>query len=147
MKKFFAMLLACLLIASCACADEIDLSSLSFDELRELQTEISKELIKRPEWKEVNVPAGFYKIGEDIPAGDWCIKCGNADEDHIFVDYGKANESESKVDDSDWYGNIYIKASDSDIDHKNIKLIEGNCISIHYGSAIFTIPVKEDLGF
>ena len=90
MKKFVVMLLACLMIASCACADEIDLSSLSFDELRELQTKISKELTSRPEWKEVPVPPGLYKVGEDIPAGDWCIKCGNAVNDSIY-EIGRAH--------------------------------------------------------
>lgn len=148
MKRFFTLLLAGLMIVPFALADSIDLSVLSFDELRELQTNISKELITRPEWKEVYVPAGLYKVGVDIPAGDWCLKYGSGEEDLVFIDYGKStNESGTSVEDVEWFGNIYKEATDSQIDHKNVKMIDGYYLAVYRGSVMFTIPESADLGF
>ena len=56
-----------------ALSDSIDLSSMSWDELVALSAKINAELMSRPEFKEVTVPRGAYKVGEDIPAGKWTI--------------------------------------------------------------------------
>ena len=86
MKRFLCVLLVFLMITP-VLAEGIDLASLSFEELRILQTRISQEMTTRPEWKEVPVPPGLYQIGVDIPAGDWCITCDDSCfETHI--DYG-----------------------------------------------------------
>ena len=149
MKKLIAILLVLLMIAPSACAENIDLSSLSFDELRTLQTRISQELTKRPEWKEVPVPAGIYQIGVDIPAGDWCIKCGKSEYGFISVSYGSGtNESGTEVSvPCEYIGMIDAKPDDSKVTFINIKLKEGYYISFDYGSAIFTTPEKVKLDF
>ena len=72
MKRFLCILLICLMITP-ALAESIDLSALSFDELRSLQTQLNKELVSRPEWKEVTVPMGIWVVGSDIPAGAYSI--------------------------------------------------------------------------
>ena len=73
MKRFLALLLVLCLMPIFALADDFNLSTLSFDELKALQSQINKELVKRPEWKETTVPKGFYVIGEDIPEGKYTI--------------------------------------------------------------------------
>ena len=51
MKRIVVILFIISIAISPAIA-ETDLSKLSFDELRQLQAEISKEIVTRPEWKE-----------------------------------------------------------------------------------------------
>lgn len=75
MKKILALVvLLAILATTAASAAEIDLAGMTFDELRELQQKVSAEIIKRPEWKEVVVPAGEWIVGEDIPAGSYSVK-------------------------------------------------------------------------
>lgn len=52
---------------------KIDMTALSYDELIEIQRSVTNEIISRPEWKEVEVPAGVWVIGKDIPAGFYSI--------------------------------------------------------------------------
>ena len=53
------------------------ISEMTFDELIKLRQTITMELFSRPEWQEVTVPQGVYKVGEDIPAGTWTVKCAS----------------------------------------------------------------------
>lgn len=70
MKKILVMILAvCLLIPIAAADDGFDLSSLSFEQLLDLKQKVTAEIVSRPEWKAVTVPAGEWIIGVDIPAG------------------------------------------------------------------------------
>lgn len=72
MKKLIILIVLCLLVSSASA--ELDLSGYSYDQLLDLQKSVTAEIISRPEWKEVTVPAGTWIIGEDIPAGEYCIK-------------------------------------------------------------------------
>ena len=74
-KKIMAALAAVMMIPAgmAAAGPDLDLSALSFDELAELRANITFEMIERPEWKRTEVPAGTWKIGKDIPAGDYQI--------------------------------------------------------------------------
>lgn len=72
MKRFVLIFLAAVLLAGCACA-ESNLSSMSYDDLIALQKSVTAEIMTRPEWKEVKVPAGEWIIGEDIPAGYYSV--------------------------------------------------------------------------
>lgn len=72
MKKLIAFIITGCLLFSFACAE--DLSSLSFDQLLDLQKSVTAEIISRPEWKEVTVPAGTWTVGTDIPSGFYCVK-------------------------------------------------------------------------
>lgn len=47
---------------------------MSYDELIEMNRKIIAEIISRPEWKEVTVPAGNWVVGVDIPVGFYSIK-------------------------------------------------------------------------
>ena len=78
MKKLIVLILVASLslISSIAIAD-VDVSTLSYDELLVLQKKLTTEIMSRPEWKEVVVPAGIWTIGEDIPAGTYSLTCAD----------------------------------------------------------------------
>ena len=92
MKKLICLMLILCLLPVIALAD-FDLSSMSIGELRQLQQRINAEIITRAEWKEVEVPAGEWIIGEDIPEGYYSIRAT----DKIAI--VEAAPPESKLDD------------------------------------------------
>ena len=77
MKRTISLILAALTLTcftfAASYAEGIELSALSYEELKTLEQQIIKEMISRPEYKEVTVPLGTYKVGEDIPVGKWTI--------------------------------------------------------------------------
>lgn len=86
MKKILAMILVlALLIPAASVADGIDLSVLSYDQLIELNHQLVREIMARPEWKEVRIPAGQWKVGEDIPAGVYSFKSVGPRSVNIYV--------------------------------------------------------------
>lgn len=72
MRKIIAIILIACSLMSVALA-ETNLASMSFDELLTLSQQLTKEIMSRPEWKEVEVPAGEWIIGSDIPEGYYSI--------------------------------------------------------------------------
>ena len=76
MKKKCILILTIVVLLSIflsSAVAEINLSSLTYKELLMLRDQLSKELMTRPEWKEVTVPAGDWIVGKDIPAGVYSI--------------------------------------------------------------------------
>ena len=74
MKKLLTVvLILALALPALALADLPDISGLSFDELVQLKEQINLAMWNSQEWQEVTVPAGVWKVGEDIPAGHWSI--------------------------------------------------------------------------
>lgn len=84
MKKFIASLIMLVVLFSVAFA-EFDLSSMTYSDLMKLREQVQRELLSRPEWKEVTVPAGEWTVGEDIPAGFYSIKSVNDIFTNVFV--------------------------------------------------------------
>ena len=74
MKKLITLLLIlAMLLPAAVLADLPDISGLSFDELVQLKEQINLAMWNSQEWQEVTVPAGTWKVGEDIPVGHWAI--------------------------------------------------------------------------
>lgn len=73
MKKKIAIVLAGMMLSAGVAMADVDLKSMSFDELVDLQSQILEEAVSREEFKCVSVPAGEYTVGSDIPAGDYTI--------------------------------------------------------------------------
>ena len=157
MKKFTCMLLlavlmSCLLLP--ACAEEIDLTTLTWEELLELKTAITLEQLTRDEWEEVEVPQGVYKVGEDIPAGKWTVRCtrGNhltiswgqyLDDDGHDIDYFKGINDAKNI--KNLNGRLY---DEGDATEYTFDAVDGYYIVIEYSSATFTpFAGKPDLGF
>lgn len=86
MKKLLCIMIALLLpVAALA---EVDLSGMSYDELVALKEQVSLAIWQSEEWQEVEVPAGVYTVGKDIPAGKWTIKA--ADGLSAYIHWGDA---------------------------------------------------------
>jgi len=86
MKKLIALALVGLMFCTGAIAEGINLDSMTFEQLIELREQITKEITNRAEWKNVYIPAGFYEIGVDIPAGHWTLT--PALTDYFELSYG-----------------------------------------------------------
>ena len=74
MKKLLTIILIIALVPVIALSDIPDISGLTYDELVQLKDQINLAMWNSAEWQEVTVPAGVWKIGEDIPAGHWSIR-------------------------------------------------------------------------
>lgn len=121
-KKFLSVILTlCLLLPVIALA-EIDLSAMSVDELIALNKAVVMELMSRKDFKEVPVPAGTYKVGEDIPAGSYTVR---AKQLAALITFEKNGD----------YGDMYTIESDSCIG--KLTLEEGEAVQVT-GDVIFT---------
>lgn len=83
MKKLAALVLILMMAAGHAFAD-LDLSGMSFDELLDLRNKVNQALMMSEEYQEVEVPAGVWKIGEEIPAGHWTVAVRPKDYTQIY---------------------------------------------------------------
>lgn len=132
------------LIPSVCFCDSIDLSALTLEELSALRDRCQYEMMSRDNWKEVTVPIGVYKIGEDIPAGHWTMR---AKKDSVMgfasITYCTALDQTGKSADimntAFWYtstiafeGSELVDKASDDLDLK-----EGYII-IEYAPVVFT---------
>lgn len=77
MKKFVAVI-SILLLLFChfsAISEEIDLESMSTNELMQLQIMVQDELYKRDRFMDCFLNPGEYIVGEDIEPGDYLVHC------------------------------------------------------------------------
>ena len=154
MKRFISVLLLLCLLNVPAIA-EIDLSGLTFDELVDLRNQCLTEMTKRDEWQEVTVPVGVWKIGEDIPAGHWSIKCAGSYASSFSTVYYTPELDETKKKASNRGSFIYadmVKIKESPALTNNtvldLELKEGNYLVIEKCPVIlFPYTGKPDLGF
>jgi len=87
MKRTLSLILALLILTVPALADapDIDLSALSFDELVALNQAVDREIMTRPEWKSVTLPAGDFYAGVDFPAGRYIVSLDEKDDGSYTV--------------------------------------------------------------
>ena len=153
MKKLICALLAVVLVGCLmlpACAESIDLSSLTWEELLELKAAITMEQLSRDEWEEVEVPQGVYKVGEDIPAGKWTITCKTGY--YCRFSFGeKLDDDGHSVNWNGTYDIAYIypsSAKDGEMTQYTFEAKYGFYIVIDDAPATFTpFTGKPDLGF
>lgn len=101
MKKLLCIMIALLLpVAALA---EVDLSGMSYDELVALKEQVSLAIWQSEEWQEVEVPAGVYTVGKDIPAGKWTIKAA----DGVSSDIEWGDKLDASGTGLEWDGSIY----------------------------------------
>ena len=137
MKKICALVLALLLIQGAALA--ADLSGMSFDELLALRDQVQRELISRPEWKEVTVPAGTWYIGPEIPEGIYSLYPSTQRGATVHL-WGKAK------DDFETDGGLIISVflQNQEVGYGKVELKEGNVLIL--GGPVVLSPVQP-LGF
>ena len=126
MKRLIAVLLISCMMFSAAAAD--GLSGLTFEQLLVLRQEITAEIMSRPEWKEVEVPAGTWIIGEDIPAGVYSIRST------------KGLNVVRVVDENDDIAGLY-KTFDDDEIYGRVELLAGCTLTCNH-ALIFAPPVS-----
>ena len=153
MKKITCILLlvalmGCLVLP--ACAEEIDLTALNWEELLDLKAAITLEQLTRDEWEEVEVPQGVYKVGEDIPAGKWTITCRTGRS--CYFEFGEALREDGHS--VSWRGThdlVYIykdAGSDGKQTEYTFDAKDGYYIIIDDSPATFTpYTGTRDLGF
>ena len=126
-------------------ADTIDLTGLSFEQLIELKSQINLAIWNSKEWQEVTVPQGLWKVGEDIPAGSWTVRCAavtcafvtcgsELKESGNGIEYGCKRYKHGIIDHPDYIG--YEK--DIDLTEFSFTVEEGDYIIIENCSVIFT---------
>ena len=91
MKKFACIIVAIVLLPIVALAD-IDLSSMSYEELEELSQKVTTEMMSRSEWGGVKVPAGIWTVGVDIPEGEYSIRMCNEKQTGKVSVWGKEKD-------------------------------------------------------
>lgn len=85
MKRIISILLVLVLLIPCIAFADIDLSGMSYDELVALKDQINLAIWNSKEWQEVTVPQGVWKVGEDIPAGTWTVKCADSGRNNYMM--------------------------------------------------------------
>ena len=153
MKKVITicMTLALILALIPAAAADWDLSDFSFDDLIALRAQVQLEMMSRPDYEEVEVPLGVYKVGEDIPAGTWRVLCRsgyvtavevgvNLNEAGTELNYPyKAHETISNEN-----ANIFSGGTTE----WSVTVSDGDYICVEISPAIFTTYTgKPSLGF
>lgn len=155
MKKLIAILMiVAVMLCSAAHAESIDLSGLSFQELAALRDRAQMEMMQRDEWQQVTVPQGVWRVGVDIPAGMWMVKCTVGW--YTLFSWGDAlDDSEQEID-------YYTDRNDTvfiyNPDHKNTRpgdqldyvfaVRDGEYIVIDEAPATFTAySGRPGLGF
>lgn len=159
MKKMLCIVFSLVLILPSLGLAEIDLSSLSFDDLVYLRQRIYQELITRPEWKEVTVPQGIWEVGVDIPAGHWIISAAPGEGAYVKIGTVLTNTLKSidqfySMADSYYFSQIVRSSSSpsynpsADLESFDIDLIKGAFVQIEWASVVFTpYTGKPSLGF
>ena len=172
MKKLLIILAALLILSAAALADTpaagfdalhklmgdrenpmeqtaFDLSALSFDELAALSAQCQAEMMTRDEWQEVTVPQGNYRVGVDIPAGKWVVRCADTGRNdyllkETWISWGTGKPENGFVT-QPRKGDVEIYNPKStryggEVTQYVIELEKGDWVAIHpqYNAAVFT---------
>ena len=147
MKKLVSLVVALVLVSSVALATTaaFDFSGLTLAQLVEVQQQLNLAMWATEEWQEVEVPAGVYEIGKDIPAGYWTIS--PEPREYVIVRWGTALDS-SKTD-LDGYGSYLAQEGLDGDEVANVswELTDGTYLIVESGSVIFTPFAGHKLGF
>ena len=144
MRKIICVILsfAVLFCSAVVYAEGIDLSNLSYTELEALEKQIIAEMVSRPEYKEVTVPLGVYKVGEEIPAGKWTI---SGLKDSGIVYWGKGiDEYGVEIPYNRMIADFTHWDEDDSIDWD---LVEGTYIAVTISPVKFSPYIPKSLGF
>lgn len=151
MKKVLVVIIALILVVSMSASADINLSDMSFEELKALQQQITLALWACDEWQEVEVPAGVYQIGKDIPAGKWTISPVSGGS--LILVYGtKLDETGANIGMWDVICSELLYSKDSiwypagEPSNCTLILADGNYLILE-DDTIFTIYVPATLGF
>lgn len=131
------------------------LLNLSYEELVALKNDINIAIWLSEEWQSVTVPQGTWKVGEDIPAGHWTVKCASGARSST-IEWGEklsdTGDSIAWIGRYSLYNHIYnpenYKNPDQYLYEYSFEVQNGDYIVIEDGSVVF-MPYagKPSLGF
>lgn len=131
MKKLIAIFMICIMMFSVTCfASNIDLSNMNYEELLELKNEVNMALWNSNEWKEVEVPVGLYRGGDEIPAGTYFISYSSHGWTSVCV--GKNYENGDII-----YPRTFSEVIDEENGDCKVIIEEGDYIEIKSYPALF----------
>lgn len=145
MKRFVCVLLILCLVPIYALCESFNLSMLTYEELFSLRELITVEMMNRPETETYTLNAGVYRVGVDIPSGEYIMKCGKSSYGGVTVKYDEQlNDSLTDVAfPSEYRGTIHEKPDESHIGSQRIFLKDGYYIGIEMGQVIFYAKTEE----
>ncbi len=128
---------------------------MTYEEIKEMDDFVNLAMWLSSTWQEVTVPQGVWKVGEDIPAGHWTVKCAPG-ASYSNIDWGeRVSESGDSISWSGRYS-VYNKIynpskygnADEYVYEYSFEVVNGDYIVIGDGSAVFMPYVgKPSLGF
>lgn len=115
-----------------------------YEDLVQLKEDINLAMWMSAKWQEVTVPQGTWKVGEDIPAGHWTVKCAEG-ASSARVSWGeKLDKNNQDISFSGRYSMsnyVYNKSRYPEKDNYqheySFQVKEGDYIQIENGSVVF----------
>lgn len=128
-RPWIVLLLVLVLVMPLGALAEVELSTMSFDELVALREQVDMAIMESDEFKEVEVPIGDWIVGKHIPAGEYTVKP---------VDYARFEVYESE--DKDYRSSVFYD-SISKRDNQTIgriELLDGYVVQVSRGAVIMS---------
>lgn len=131
MKKILCAVLTMMMFFSFAFA-EIDLKSMSTEDLQALYTKVVMELLSRTDTS-VTLTQGIWVVGRDIPSGRYNLKA-----DNVIVSVYKSEDSAIDEVYSEMRSYYTLSSLIGSNEVGNLTLREGEAVSIEIGNVKFT---------
>lgn len=131
MKKILCAVLTMMMFFSFAFA-EIDLKSMSTEDLQALYTKVVMELLSRTDTS-VTLTQGVWVVGRDIPSGRYNLKA-----DNVIVSVYKSEDSAIDEVYSEMRSYYTLSSLIGSNEVGNLTLREGEAVSIEIGNVKFT---------
>ena len=132
MKKLITVFLIIVLIMPAVVSAENPFSEFPVDQLYIILSAVREEILLKSEWTEVELPVGFYVIGEDIPEGHWTITTN----DYALVEYFSKTDETGKT--ADMLNGAYQGAALG---------VPGNMLESMYNTEEIDIELKKGFYF
>lgn len=152
MKKLIALFLFFVFLSGCAGAEGPDLSGMSYADLVALRDQLNLAIWNSREWQEVEVPAGVWTVGRDIPAGHWTIRPRPGD--YVNITYFDRLDQFGKNVGKGWlgWGGTLTGRDEGDITYGeprevDLEMEDGMFFKCNHAVIFTTFAGKPDLGF
>ena len=147
MKKLIVPLILSLILSlsiSVSASAQVDLSSMSYDDLVALSKDVGRVIMQHDDFDSVSVPRGIWEVGSDIPAGTWILT--SSDGGYVNITYGTTLEPGGNSMNQFERGNTSQDLEDSE--SWRVVAKDGCYFEIRYGDVTFTSDTgSTGLGF
>ena len=138
MRKIISVLLSSLIVASsiatiCSAAEAVDLGSMDYESLIELQNNLKLEINSRPEAQPIVLKEGKYTVGVDVPAGTY----------NVVISYSDGNDSvainvaeNQQIFEEDSHNTIVDEWFHLTDDPFKVELNDGNYLCVYFGNVM-----------